>query len=204
MAILKVNKKEEIELIVTYPMYFKSHDSSEMVKMNTEDEGIEITDSSIKKAIFNAKGNYEIYQLATEEEFIKLFNECKSNINSLLIMASDVDSLPQPELKEIDDILTAIEDELPNGFDSWHEAHYDISAAIGEALMSDDTNKAIEVREEIGSGGIYDFARELTKKFENDNKGVVWGDEKEYYDTMEEFITKEIFSNKQDDGVQNS
>lgn len=197
MAILKVQTTQEAELIVTYPMYFKNHDSSEMVKMNTEDDGIEITIGTIKKSVFNASQCYSVYKLATEEEFIKLFQETKSNINSLLIMASDVDSLPQPKLNEINDTITpSIEEEFPNGFDSWQEAHYDISSAIGEALMSEHSNEAIKVEEKVGSGGIYDFARELTKKFETDNKDVVWGDEKEYFDTMEDFITKEIFSDK--------
>lgn len=197
MAILKIQSKEIKEIIVTYPMYFKNHDSSEMVKMNTEDDGIEITIGTIKMSVFNASQCYSVYKLATEEEFNTLFQETKSNINSLLIMASDVDSLPQPDSKEINDTLApSIEEEFPNGFDSWQEAHYDISSAIGEALMSEHSNEAIKVEEKVGSVGIYDFARELTKKFETDNKGIIWGDEKEYYDTMEDFITKEIFSDK--------
>ena len=102
MAILKVQTTQEAELIVTYPMYFKNHDQSEMVKMNTEDDGIEITMDTIKKTVFNASQCYSIYKLATEEEFIKLFQGTKSNINSLLIMASDVDSLPQPQIQFVD------------------------------------------------------------------------------------------------------
>jgi len=195
MAILKVKTEQEIELIVTYPMYFKNHDSSELVKMNTEDDGIEITIDTIKKTLFDASQCYSIYKLATKEEFNKLFQETKSNINSLLIMASDVDSLPQPQGKS-EVIVDETIKEFPNDFDSWQEAHFDISSAIGEALMCDGSNAAIKVREEVGTGGIYDFAKELTNKFEMSNKGVVWGDEKEYYDTMEEFIKEEIFSNK--------
>lgn len=202
MAILKVQTTQETELEVTYPMYFQNHDSSEMVKMNTEDDGIEITIDTIKKTVFTASQCYSVYKPSTEEEFIKIFQKTKSNINSLLIMASDVNSLPQPELKEVNDTITpSIEEEMPNGFDSWQEAHYDISAAITEALMSEysndeHSNEAIKTRGERGSGGIYDFARSLTNKFETDNKGIVWGEEKEYYDTMEEFIKEEIFSNK--------
>lgn len=195
MAILKVETTQETELEVTYPMYFKNHDSSEIVKMNTEDDGIEITIDTIKKTVFNASQCYSVYKPSTEEEFIKLFQETKSNINSLLIMASDVDSLPQPKSK-LEEIIDTVNKEFPNDFDNWQEVHFDISTAIGEALMCDGSNAAIKVREEVGTGGIYDFAKELTNKFEMSNKGVVWGDEKEYYDTMEEFIKEEIFSNK--------
>jgi uncharacterized Ntn-hydrolase superfamily protein len=88
-------------------------------------------------------------------------------------------------------------DKFPNGIDSYLEAHHDIV----EAIILDEENTDVdsksdivtEVRQTIGIGGIYDLAIELTTKFERENKGVSWGDEKEYYDTMEDFIKKELY-----------
>lgn len=82
---------------------------------------------------------------------------------------------------------------FPNGFESWHEAHYDISNAITlELLHQNKGSKAVKQDQEMGLGGIYEMARDLTFKFEKENEGVLWSEEKVYHDTMEEFINREI------------
>lgn len=96
MATLNVETKTKIEIEVTYPMYFKNHSETELVKMNSERDGIEIKKDSIKKSILSATDFYGMYRPATEEEFNKLFQECMTSISSLLI-ASDIKLLSQLE-----------------------------------------------------------------------------------------------------------
>ena len=75
--------------------------------------------------------------------------------------------------------------------ESWHETHFDIVRAIVE---NEETSPVIiKQLDEIGSGGLYDLANELTNKFESIHQNTIWGDELEYYNTMEEFIKYNLF-----------
>lgn len=42
-----------------------------------------------------------------------------------------------------------------------------------------------------GTGGLYELAKEWTDKFTEQYKDVAWGEEIEYYDTIEEFLTQQ-------------
>jgi len=99
MATLKVQTKTTIEIEVTYPMYFKNNSETEIVKMNSEHDGIEIKKDSIKKTNLSATDFYGMYSPATEEEFNKLFQECMTSISSIL-MASDIELLPKLQPKK--------------------------------------------------------------------------------------------------------
>ena len=83
------------------------------------------------------------------------------------------------------------EKEFPNGLDSWIESHYEISQAIERASNFSD-NAVSSIIQKWGTGGLYDLANELTNKFERENKSVEWGIEKEYFDTMDEFLTNNL------------
>jgi hypothetical protein len=41
-----------------------------------------------------------------------------------------------------------------------------------------------------GRGGLYELAEEWTTEFQTKYHEVVWGEELEFYDTLEEFLTK--------------
>lgn len=73
------------------------------------------------------------------------------------------------------------------------EVHYDIVEFISEHLTAwkgDDAWSTILKRyEEQGRGGMYELAKEWTDIFMRDYKDVEWGEELEYYDTIEEFLT---------------
>jgi hypothetical protein len=86
---------------------------------------------------------------------------------------------------------------FPNGFTSWMETHHEIVKVINQIENSysyDNTNIVVKTHEEKGLGGIYELAEELTDKFEKENKGVVWGEEIEFFDTLETFIENELYS----------
>lgn len=87
--------------------------------------------------------------------------------------------------------LRSLVDMFPNGFDSWQETHFEIVSAINKSVDVNGSmaNKTIEA---IGSGGLYDLAKELTNKFENQYINIEWGEEMIYQDVIEEFINKEL------------
>lgn len=76
-----------------------------------------------------------------------------------------------------------------NGQVSWMETHFEVVAAITEALKMDD-NKAIQRSEDQGTGGLYELAEELTDAFENKNKGRVW--DGEFFEEIESFLDQEL------------
>jgi hypothetical protein len=86
---------------------------------------------------------------------------------------------------------------FPNGFESWHETHFEIVTAIQAFLVDDEAFwppviQAVQNME--GIGGMYELARDLTDKFENQNAGKNW--DGEYFDTIQEFINKEFNTEK--------
>lgn len=84
---------------------------------------------------------------------------------------------------------------FPNGFSNWQETHFEISAAIGTLLQSEEfdpefKNVVTERYENNGRGGIYELAEELTDKFELDNKGRIW--DGDYHEAIDSFIKTEL------------
>ena len=83
--------------------------------------------------------------------------------------------------------------EFVNGFENWHETHFEVVSAITQELRKDPNDIAPVVAKrqlEQGTGGMYELAQELTDKFEELNKGRYW--DGEYYDEIEEFMEKEL------------
>jgi len=84
-------------------------------------------------------------------------------------------------------------DMFPNGFDDWHETHYEISSRITEMKEREGNTVPLTIsliQGKKGRGGMYELAKELTDKFEELNKGVEW--DGEYFDAHDEFIEEEI------------
>ena len=83
--------------------------------------------------------------------------------------------------------------EFVNGFESWHETHFDISGAIIAEYNKDEPVKLVKDRYySQGRGGIYELAQELTDEFELLNKDNDWSAE-DYFDAIETFL-KEKFN----------
>jgi|NOAtaT_6_FD_contig_31_6140734_length_1084_multi_3_in_0_out_0_2 hypothetical protein len=65
--------------------------------------------------------------------------------------------------------------QFPNGFQSWTEAHYEVTAAITRAVESGNYGKAIaETIETEGFVGLRDLAVDLANEFERENEGREW------------------------------
>lgn len=84
-----------------------------------------------------------------------------------------------------------LREKFPNGITDWAETHYMVVAEIEVASdMPDEAPKRIE---DVGQTELWELAKNLTDKFEKENAGVVWGEEKDYHETFEVFIKKEIY-----------
>lgn len=84
---------------------------------------------------------------------------------------------------------TTAEKEFPNGFESWQETHYEIVAMLTLDIERG-KNKATEISETEGTGGLYQLARQLTDKFENLHKGREW--DGEFFEEIEYFYAQEL------------
>lgn len=92
-------------------------------------------------------------------------------------------------LKEHTDLMS----KFPNGFASWMETHHEIVTEIALIIDKYDPSHPVVKRyDTTGTGGMYELAESLTDKFEQANVGVNWGEDKEYFDVIEEFIQKEF------------
>ncbi len=107
-------------------------------------------------------------------------------------------TLTEKEREHIEGLLNMLGDiadsdvtnEFPNGFESWHETHFEIVQAIVENQSGEICSPiALKIAETKGIIGLYELAKELTDEFENKYKGEIWGETKEYFDTIEEFLT---------------
>ena len=82
--------------------------------------------------------------------------------------------------------------EFPNGFESYLETHYEVVSYLSMCLNNTPEGKVAKHYNQHGTGGMYDLAKELTDKFETKFKDVVWGEEFDYMDTIDEFLEKEL------------
>lgn len=84
---------------------------------------------------------------------------------------------------------------FPNGFDCWQETHYEIVSEIEFYLSSELSNTVNEAYDSQGRGGMWMLALELTDEFETTYKGVLWGEELDWYDTVQEFCRIKLEKN---------
>lgn len=87
-----------------------------------------------------------------------------------------------------------LEEKFPNGFTDWTETHHFVSQEITIAENLEEVpDRVASIRSEFGVAGLWELSRNLTNKFEKENAGVVWGEDKDYHETFEAFIEKEIY-----------
>lgn len=77
---------------------------------------------------------------------------------------------------------------------SWIETHHEIVTFIALAESRPIGCKADKIREEGGSGAIWELAEDLTNKFQGIYANAKWGEDgvPEYYDVIEAFCILEI------------
>lgn len=77
---------------------------------------------------------------------------------------------------------------FPNGFESWHETHYEVVAHI-EATKHIEGSSANLRMENGGTGGLYLLAQEWTDGFEKLHVGREW--DGEFFDELAEYLDKQ-------------
>lgn len=73
---------------------------------------------------------------------------------------------------------------FPNGFESWHESHFEFIEIILSSLDSEGSHPN-EVNSKKGIGGLYLLARNMTDQFEQLHAGRIW--DGEFFDEVENF-----------------
>ncbi len=73
---------------------------------------------------------------------------------------------------------------FPNGFESWHESHFEIIDIILRSLDNEGSHPH-EVKCEQGVGGLYQLAYNMTDQFEQLHIGRIW--DGEFFDEVEKF-----------------
>lgn len=82
-----------------------------------------------------------------------------------------------------------------NGFESWHETHFEVVSEITQRLIKPDgdawrTCMTEKHAVDETTSGMYELAYDLTNKFERINKGRKW--DGEFFEEVEEFCRKEL------------
>lgn len=79
--------------------------------------------------------------------------------------------------------------------EEWAEVHFEITSEINIILDGDDrtVSPVWKIRSDHGCGGIWQLAFALTNKFQEQYKGIVWGEELEWMDTLEKFYEEELY-----------
>lgn len=81
--------------------------------------------------------------------------------------------------------------QFPNGFTSWHEAHFEVVSAISREVFSDSPRGVVsQTIETHGTGGLYELAESLTDKFESLHKEKSW--DGEFFDEIVKFLDAEL------------
>ena len=82
--------------------------------------------------------------------------------------------------------------EFFNGFESWHETHYEVVQAITMEQAKDEPQGLVKERHDAqGHGGLYELAVELTNEFEKLNEGREW--DGEFFDEIDKFMNNKLF-----------
>ena len=77
--------------------------------------------------------------------------------------------------------------QFENGFESWHETHFEVVAMITQMRESNNMpSTLIEINETQGTGGFYELAYDLTNEFEKMHSGRAW--DGDFFDEIEAFL----------------
>lgn len=95
------------------------------------------------------------------------------------------------DLERITKLQKDIEDKFPNGFESWHQTHFEMAQGIiFEILNQPESDNAVWKKEESGHGRLYKLAKEWTNEFELLYKGRQR--DGEFDDLIEEFLKEKL------------
>lgn len=85
---------------------------------------------------------------------------------------------------------------MPNGFVSYNETFFEvvnfISQSWDDEKLEYDSKTIQDIQNNVGHGGLWELAQELTVKFETKYKGKDWND-LDYFDYIDTFLEKELY-----------
>lgn len=89
------------------------------------------------------------------------------------------------ELRRLAQVADKFVEQFPNGFDAWHETHFEIVSYLNRTVDQDGTfaNSTMHTQ---GTGGLYTVAESLTNEFERQHKGREW--DGDFFDTLEAWL----------------
>lgn len=95
---------------------------------------------------------------------------------------------------DLREALIEIYTPFPNGFRSWMETHHEIVTHMTTLNQGGDWKSEImrQYHEQGGFPMFYDLAKDLTDDFEKVYKGVKWGVEIEFFETIESFCKQRL------------
>ena len=132
-----------------------------------------------------------IFLYETTEEDIKRFMDPDSDSE---ILVTSYKSLLCEEAVKMDSAL-----KYPNGFDSWCETLYEVSVEI-ENYSEVYGSLAYKIYQEMGRGGLYELAKDLTDELEQKFKVLTdnppEGYNEDWFEYMTELINKKMFNNE--------
>lgn len=74
---------------------------------------------------------------------------------------------------------------------SYLETHFEVvSQIVLWEEISAEGNLIKIARQKKGQGGVYELAKEWTDEFETKYKDIIWGEDLDYFDTIEEFLNE--------------
>ena len=81
--------------------------------------------------------------------------------------------------------------EFPNGFESWHETHFEVVSFITLQYEREPTcSKVAELFDRYGTVYVMELAAQLTEEFELLNKGREW--DGEFFEEIESFLMQKL------------
>ena len=87
-------------------------------------------------------------------------------------------------------------DAMPNGFVSYNETFFEvvnfISQSWDDEKLEYDSKIIRDIQNNVGHGGLWELAQELTVKFEKFYKDEDW-EEADYFETIDTFLEKELY-----------
>jgi hypothetical protein len=69
------------------------------------------------------------------------------------------------------------------------ETHFEVVSVI---INSTEYNTIKEVYDNQGTGGLYELAKDWTDEFEKKFQDVVWGEDLDYFDTIDAFLNNKL------------
>lgn len=74
------------------------------------------------------------------------------------------------------------------------ETHYEVATFLNQCLEHEENKVFTHIFQKEGRGGVWQLAKKLTEEFHEKYKNEIWGENLDWLDTLELFLTEKIES----------